>query len=87
MMFKVKDEVVVRKRTSLTGPPTNEVKVGTVMAVSEDQKKLTVSLPRPGGMHIRETVPVENCSPVSEVFRRNSVQANPAFRQLYKGPV
>ena len=86
-MFNIKDQIIVRKRTSLAGPRTNEIKVGTVMAVSEDQKTLTVSMPRPGGAVIRETVRVEDCSAVTEVYRRNSVQVNPAFRQLYKGPV
>lgn len=84
-MFNVRDQVVIRERTGRSGPPTNEIKVGTVMAVGRDT--LTVSLPRPGGLNERKEVAISQCSPVTEVFRRNSVQANPAFRQIYKGSV
>lgn len=86
-MFHVKDQVVVKERTARSGPVTREIKVGSVMAVSDDGKTMTVSLPQPGGMTVRKVVETKNCEPVTDVFRRNSVQVNPAFRQLYKGPV
>ena len=84
-MFNVKDQVVIREKISRSGPVTNHVKVGTVMAVSQDD--LLVSMPLPGGRFVKKSVPAAMCEPVSEVFRRNSVQVNPAFRQIYKGSV
>lgn len=84
-MFNIKDQVVIRERTSRTGPATNQIKVGTVMAIGEDT--LTVSLPMPGGRFEKKIVPTDKCAPVTEVFKRTSVQINPVFRQIFKGMV
>jgi hypothetical protein len=84
-MFNVKDQVVIRERTSRSGPVTNQIRVGTVMAVGESA--LTVSFPLPGGRFTKKAFPISQCEPVTEVFRRNSVQINPLFRQIYKGSV
>lgn len=86
-MFNVRDQVIVKEQTRLSGPLTKEIKVASVMAVSQDGKTLEVSIPRPGGMAMRKTVSAADCEPVSDAFRRSSVQINPAFRQLYMGPV
>ena len=84
-MFNVKDQVVIRERTSRTGPVTNSIKVGTVMAIGEDT--LTVSLPLPGSRFEKKIVPLSMCEPVTDIFKRTSVQINPAFRQIFKGMV
>lgn len=84
-MFNIKDQVVIRERTSRTGPVTNTIKVGTVMAVGEDT--ITVSMPMPGGRFEKKIVSASSCEPVTELFKRTSVQINPAFRQIYKGMV
>lgn len=82
-MFNIKDQVVIRERTSRTGPVTNKIKVGTVMAVGKDT--ITVSLPLPGGRFEKKIVSASMCEPVTELFKRTSVQINPTFRQIYKG--
>lgn len=86
MMFSKGDQVVVKETVSRPGPRvTRSVKVGTVLAASDDA--VTVSMPLPGGRSVKKVYPVADCSPVTEVFARNSVHVNPAFRQIYRGSV
>jgi len=64
------------------GPQTaKEVMAGTIVAMSEDGQKATVTLPRAGGRILRTTMPIDKLKPASAVFGRAKVQTNPAFRQ------
>lgn len=85
-MYQVQDQVVVKQSTGRSGPPTSEVKVGTVLAFGEDGDVI-VSFPLPGGRTVKKVVSPQNCSPVNEIYKRTSVLVNPAFRQIYKGSV
>ncbi len=78
--FKKGDQVVVRRSLGNGRLVSKELMVGTVTAFAEGNKSAVVSIPRPGGRQLRSTVPVAQLSPVSEVYRRNRVQVNPAFR-------
>lgn len=84
-MFQVKEQVIVKQQTSVSGPVTKEIKVGTILAVGKDT--VTVSFPKPGGHSVKREVLISDCAPVTEVFRRNSVQINPIHRQIYRGSV
>lgn len=84
-MFNVRDQVIVKEATRRSGPVTREIKVGTIMAIGENE--MTVSFPLPGGRFTKKVVSTIDCQEVTEVFKRNSVQINPIFRQIYKGAV
>jgi len=76
--FKIKDQVVIRKPVGFSGK-TKEVIVGQILA-SAGKGSFVVSIPRPGGVTTRATVPVSQLSPVTKEFKRQSVNWNPAFR-------
>jgi hypothetical protein len=76
--FKIKDQVVIYRPVGHSNN-TKEVIVGQIMAEA-GTGKFVVSIPRPGGVIHRATVLASQLKPVTEVFRRNSVQINPAFR-------
>jgi hypothetical protein len=76
--FKVKDQVVIYKPVGFSGK-TKEVIVGQILA-SAGKGKFLVSIPRPGGVSTRATVLASQLKPVTEAFKRTSVQINPAFR-------
>ena|ERR1700722_5167598 len=76
--FKIKDQVVIRKPVGHSNM-TKEVIVGQILA-SAGKGKFLVSIPRPGGVATRATVLASQLQPVTEAFKRTSVQFNPAFR-------
>lgn len=78
--FKKGQQVVVRRRV-VNHPKTRELRVGTIVAFAEDDKAL-VSIPGPGGSTMRQIVALDQLEPVSERFKRASVQFNPAFRNI-----
>lgn len=81
--FKLNDQAVIRRTvTRGRSPHTSEVIVGQIAAFSDDHKTATLSIPRPGGITQRTEVPISELSPVSQEFRRSSVQFNPAYRQI-----
>lgn len=80
--LSVQQQVVVRRKCNRSGPTTNEVRIGTIMAFSPDGSKATVSIPGPGGRNQRAEVSVDQLTPVTESYKRSSVQFNPAFRQI-----
>jgi hypothetical protein len=85
--FKSGDQAVL-KRSALQGHhQTKELMVGTLVSMSEDGQGAVISLPRPGGRIVRETVPLKQLTPVSDFYKRAAVHANPAFRTVYKGGV
>ena len=77
--FKAQDEVIIRRRTSRTGPTTNEVLVGRVLAMYENGTA-KVSVQKPGGVSQHVVLSVRELSPVTDSFRRQSLQFNPAMR-------
>ncbi len=76
--LKTGDQVVVRRNMGFGRLSTKEVMAGTVLSFKG--KSAVVSIPRQGGRQLRTTVPINQLSPVSNVFKRNRVQINPAFR-------
>lgn len=80
--FKVSQQVVVSQKTRIGGPMTRELRVGTIQAFSPDGESATVSMPAPGGRVTRMEVPVAQLQPVTDRFKRASVQFNPAFRNI-----
>lgn len=80
--LKVNDQVVLERNVN-RGPQTaKELMAGTIVAMSEDGQKATVTLPRAGGRILRTTMPIDKLKPASAVFGRAKVQTNPAFRQI-----
>lgn len=79
MEYKIGQQVVV-SRGVRNHSRTKEIRVGTILAFGQDS--VDVSIPGPGGVIKRENVSLNNIEPVSERFRRASVQFNPAFRGI-----
>jgi hypothetical protein len=77
--YKLQQDVVIKRRINKYGPTTKEIVVGRILAFG-DNNTATVSIQRPGGMTTRSVVSLKEVSPVTEVFRRNSVQFRPGFR-------
>ena len=73
----VNDEVIIRRKMNRSGPATNQVLVGKILAMAGT--KATVSVPE-AGSHKRIEVDVSELSPVTASFRRSSMQLNRAFR-------
>lgn len=84
--FHIKQKVIIRQRTGVGGPSTYQVRVGEIVAMGKDGGTAKVSLPKPGGKTLVE-VSVSDLSPVTEGFRRSSVQFHPAFGRGYRGGV
>ena len=78
-VFKVQDDFVMRRKINRSGPSTNEVVVGKILAMNDDGTA-EVSLQKTGGMTQRATVSVSDLSPVTEKFRRQSLQFSTQFR-------
>lgn len=76
--IKANDDVVIRRKISRTGPATSEVIVGRVLAMNDD-KTAKVSV-QTMGITKQLIVPTNQLQKVTESFRRQSMQLNPAFR-------
>ena len=76
--FKPQQDVVIRRRTSRSGPATNEVIVGKILAVGDTTA--TVSVAKQGGITERRTVNLSDLSPVTASFKRSSIQFSPQYR-------
>lgn len=79
MEYQIGQQVVVRRRVA-NHPRTSEIRVGTILAFGEDS--VAVSVPGPGGVLQKEMVGMNSIEPVSDRFKRASVQFNPAFRGI-----
>ena len=79
MEYKIGQQVVVRRRV-MNHARTSEIRVGTILAVGDSSAE--VSIPGPGGTIKRESVNLNNLEPVTDRFKRASVQFNPAFRSI-----
>lgn len=82
--LKLNDQVVVQRTVNRGAQRTKEVMAGTIVAMSDDGKRATVTLPRAGGRILRTTMPIDKLKPASAIFGRARVQTNPAFRQIVK---
>ena len=78
--FKPQYDVLIRKQSNRSGPRTSEVIVGRILAMGDNGTAL-LSVQKPGGITQRVTVSLNDLSPVTESFKRQSVQYNTAFRQ------
>jgi ABC-type taurine transport system ATPase subunit len=78
--FKTGDQVVVKKASGFGRRSISEVMAGTITAFADNNTQAVISIPRAGGQQLRTKVFVDQLQPVSEVFKRNRVQFNPAFR-------
>lgn len=79
--LKVRDDVVIRRPVGFSGK-THEIIVGKILAFGSDKKTATVSIPGPGGVISRSNVSVSQLQPVTESFKRKSVQYNSQFKRF-----
>lgn len=79
-MFKVGQQVVVRKPVVRSGPRTNEIRVGQITAM--EGKRAIVTIPRPQGGMERKEIPISQLAPAEGVYKRSAVQFNPVRRQI-----
>ena len=83
-MLEINQQVVVRTQVNRSGPRTSQVRVGTITAFAGEEIAV-VALAGPGGRVEKRSIPVDQLTPVRDVYRRTSVQVNPAFRQIHVG--
>lgn len=76
--FKLHQDVVLRRQSNRSGPRTNEVIVGKILAMGTGTA--TISIQKQSGLVERTIVNLRDLSPVTEVFKRNSVQFTQGFR-------
>jgi len=84
--LKVKDQVILKRKSGLTNKATQEIMCGTIVRLTEGGMA-EVTMPRPGGKMLRTVVPVDRLTPASSVYKRTQVNVNPAFRQVYSNKV
>jgi hypothetical protein len=77
--WKPQDEFMMRRKVNRSGPSTSEVLVGKILAMHDDGTA-DVSISKPGGSTQRSTVPVKDLVPVTEAFRRTTIQFSPQYR-------
>ena len=70
--FRPNTDVVIHRKSNRSGPTTNEVIVGKILAVGEHTAD--VSIPKQGGITQRVTVNLQDLSPVTDSFKRQSIQ-------------
>jgi hypothetical protein len=70
--FKPNADVIIRRKTNRSGPTTNEVIVGRILAVGEHTADVSIS--KQGGITQRVTVSLNDLSPVTDSFRQQSIQ-------------
>lgn len=79
VVFKPQDEFVLRRKVNRTGPLTSEVLVGRILAM-HDNGTADASIMKAGGVSIRTVVNLKDIQPVTDKFRRSSIQFSPAYR-------
>lgn len=77
--FKVSQDVVIRRRVNRSGPVTNEILVGRILAM--DGNLVDVSIQKSAGVTERRTVHVRDLSPVTRDVRNQSNKFSPQFRR------
>lgn len=68
--YKPQDEVIFRRQTTRSGPRTNEVIVGRILAMN-DNGTVDISIQK-NGLTSHATVSLRDLSPVTESFKRSS---------------
>jgi hypothetical protein len=79
VQFKPQDDFILRRKINRSGPTTHEVLVGKILAMN-DNDTADVSIQKAGGVTHRATVNVKDLQPVTESFKRSSIQFNPGYR-------
>jgi hypothetical protein len=77
-VFTPNTDVIIRRKSNRSGPTTSEVIVGRILAVGEHTAD--VSVPKQGGITQKVTISLNDLSPVTDSFKRQSIQFNQAFR-------
>lgn len=70
--YKPQDEVIFRRKTNRSGPATNEVVVGRILAMNANGTA-DISIQK-NGLVARATVSLRDLEPVTESFKRMSAQ-------------
>jgi hypothetical protein len=77
--WKPQDEFYIRKKVNRSGPTTSEVIVGKILAMKDDGTA-EVSISKPGGSTQRSILPLKGLSPVTDSFKRKSIQFHSQYR-------
>lgn len=77
--WKPQDDFVIRRKVNRSGPTTSEVLVGKILAMKDDGTA-EVSIQKHGGVTQRSVVNIKDLSPVTESFRRTTMQFSPQYR-------
>ena len=77
--FKPNDDFVMRRKINRTGSSTYEVMVGKILAMHDDGTA-DVNIQKSGGVFHRAVVDINQIEPVTEKFRRSSIQFNSGAR-------
>ena len=77
--FNPQDDVIIRRKTNRSGPSTSEVIAGRILAVGDSTADISINNPYGGVKRI--TVNLNDLTPVSESFRRQSIQFNSSYRR------
>jgi hypothetical protein len=78
--FRTQQEIVIRRSITRTGPTTNQIQVGRILAFGENNTA-TVSILGPQGSASQKVVNLRDCAPATAEFKRNSIQFNPQYRR------
>ena len=78
--FHKQQEVIIRRPTSRTGPKTNQILVGRILAFGEGNTA-TVSVLGPAGTSSQRVVNLKDISIATPDIKRKSIQFNPQYRQ------
>ncbi len=76
--WKAQDDFVLRRKVNRSGPTTSEVLVGKILAMHGNTAD--VSIQKPGGISQRAVVNIKDIVPVTESFKRQSMQFNNQIR-------
>lgn len=76
--FSIRQDVIIRRATNRSGPTTNEVMVGTILAMNGDTAK--VSIMRAGGVTEQKDVKIKDLLPVTQGFKNQTIQLSPNHR-------
>ena len=76
--FRIQDQVIVR-RPMLHGRGSQIIKLGTILAFSDDGRKAVISFPAD---KTRATVSLDELEPAKSRFNRARVQIDPLRRTL-----
>ena len=76
--YRVHDDVLIRRKVNRSGPRTDEVIVGRILAMSKSTADVSI---QKNGVNQRLTVNLNEVEPVTQSFKRQSMQFNPQIRR------